>query len=113
MRTQAEQGYSEYADGVSPPLSWQSVPGARSCALIMEDPDARPYRRFVHWPAWNIPAGVTALPEGLQEQLFALDTVLDLPFGADREQLVAAVQGHVLASGMLVGRYAQKDKPPK
>ncbi|AVR96879.1 YbhB/YbcL family Raf kinase inhibitor-like protein [Pseudoduganella armeniaca] len=143
--------YSEYADGVSPPLSWQSVPGARSYAVIMEDPDARPYRPFVHWLAWNIPAAVTALPEGVQEQprltepagvlqgrntrgstgyygprppvgdaahryhfqVFALDTMLELPFGADREQLVAALQGHVLARGAVVGRYAQKVKPPK
>jgi Raf kinase inhibitor-like YbhB/YbcL family protein len=143
--------YSEYADGVSPPLSWASVPGAQSYAIIMEDPDATPYRPFVHWLAWNIPAGMTALPEGLQEQprltepdgvlqgrntrgstgwygprppvgdkphryhfqIFALDTVLDIPFGADREQLVEAMQGHVLASGTLVGKYAQTVRPPK
>ena len=31
----------------------------------MEDPDAAKPKPFVHWVAWNIPADVTALPEGL------------------------------------------------
>jgi Raf kinase inhibitor-like YbhB/YbcL family protein len=60
--------HSEYADGVSPALSWTAIEGAKSYAIIMEDPDAKPITPFVHWVAWNIPAGVTALPEGLQEQ---------------------------------------------
>ncbi len=61
--------YSEYYDGVSPAVSWQPVQGARSYALIVEDPDSRPITPFVHWVAWNIPADVTALPEGLPEQM--------------------------------------------
>jgi Raf kinase inhibitor-like YbhB/YbcL family protein len=142
--------YSEYADGVSPQLSWHAVPGAKSYAIIMEDPDA-PNKPFVHWLAWNIPASVSSLPEGVQEQprltqpegvlqgrttrgsigyygprppvgepahhyhfqIFALDSVLPLPWGADRDQLVQAIQGHVLAKGEIVGRYAQKQSPLK
>jgi Raf kinase inhibitor-like YbhB/YbcL family protein len=38
-------------------------------------------------------------------QVFALDRVLDLPVGADRDELVAAIKGHVLASGELVGTF--------
>lgn len=60
---------SEYADGVSPALRWDAVPGAISYAIIMEDPDSKPIKPFVHWVAWNIPGTVTSLPEGLQEQL--------------------------------------------
>jgi Raf kinase inhibitor-like YbhB/YbcL family protein len=60
--------HSEYADGVSPELAWAPVEGARSYAIVMEDPDATPITPFVHWVAWNIPGGVTQLPEGLQEQ---------------------------------------------
>jgi Raf kinase inhibitor-like YbhB/YbcL family protein len=60
--------HSEYHDGVSPEVSWNAVSGAKSYALIMEDPDATYIKPFVHWVAWNIPAGVTTLPEGLQEQ---------------------------------------------
>ncbi|WP_313199589.1 YbhB/YbcL family Raf kinase inhibitor-like protein [Rhizobium sp.] len=61
--------HSEYADGVSPALRWESVPGAASYAILMEDPDSHPIKPFVHWVAWNIPYSVTSLPEGLQEQL--------------------------------------------
>jgi Raf kinase inhibitor-like YbhB/YbcL family protein len=142
--------YSEYAEGVSPPLSWPAVQGAKSYAVIMEDPDA-PQKPFVHWLAWNIPASITSLPEGLQEQprltepegvlqgrntrgsigyygprppvgdaphhyhfqVFALDAVLPLPFGADRDQLLKAIQGHVLAKGEVVGRYGQSQQPQK
>jgi Raf kinase inhibitor-like YbhB/YbcL family protein len=63
------QKHSEYADGVSPSLRWEAVKGAASYAIVMEDPDSHPIKPFVHWVAWNIPSGVTELPEGLQEQL--------------------------------------------
>lgn len=143
--------HSEYADGVSPVLSWSAVEGAKSYAIIMEDPDAKPITPFVHWVAWNIPANVTSLPEGLQEQprltepeglmqgvtsygnvgyfgpkppvgdpnhhyhflILALDTTLNLPAGADRDRVLAAVKDHVLAKGELVGTYKQTVKPPK
>lgn len=138
--------HSEYGVGVSPAMSWTAVPGARSYALVAEDPDAtRP--PVVHWVAWNIPAAVTTLPAGLQErdrltggmlegvmqgatsrgtvgwygprpprgerqhryhfQVLALDRELDLPLGATRDQLLAAARGHVLATGELVGTYAE------
>ncbi|WP_296942914.1 YbhB/YbcL family Raf kinase inhibitor-like protein [uncultured Massilia sp.] len=143
--------YSEYADGVAPALSWSAVPNAESYVVIMEDPDAKPVTPVVHWLAWNIPAAVTRLPEGLQEQprltepdgvlqgrtthgstgwrgpqppvgdpphhyhfqVYALDRMLDVPWGADRDTLLQAMQGHVLAKGELVGTYAQKQKPQK
>jgi len=144
--------FSEYADGLSPALAWSAVDGAKSYAIIMEDPDAKPALPFVHWLAWNIPASVLKLPEGVQEQprltepdgvlqgrttrgsigyygprppvgdaahhyhfqVFALDVAkLDAPFGADRDTLLAAMKGHVLAKGKLVGRYAQAQKPLK
>jgi Raf kinase inhibitor-like YbhB/YbcL family protein len=143
--------YTEYADGASPALSWNAVPNAKSYAIIMEDPDAKPVTPLVHWLAWNIPATVTSLPEGVQEQprltepdgvlqgrntrgsmgyygprppvgdpahhyhflVVALDRMLDVPWGADRDTLLNAMQGHVLAKGELVGTYAQKQKPQK
>lgn len=143
--------YTEYADGVSPALSWKPVTGAKSYAVIMEDPDAKPVTPFVHWVMWNIPASITSVPEGVQEQarlsdpdgvlqgrttrgapgyygpkppvgetahryhfqVYALDTMLEVPFGADRDQVLAAMQGHVLAKGEIVGRYAQKQQPQK
>lgn len=145
------QRHSEYADGLSPQLSWTAVDGALSYAIIMEDPDAKPITPFVHWVAWNIPGTLTELPDGLQEQarllepegvmqglnsagrhgymgpkppvgdpahhyhfqVLALDTLLDLPATADRDDLLAAVEGHVLAKGEHMGTYAQQTDPLK
>ena len=44
-------------------------------------------------------------PHHYHFQVFALDKVLELPFGASRAELLAAMEGHVLASGDLVGLY--------
>lgn len=112
-------------------------PGTRSLALMVEDPDAGSAKPFVHWLAWNIPPGGRGLTEGAVPaaavqgkngrgaggwfgphpsdgrphhyhfQLFALDTALALPAGADREQLLAAMKGHVLAKGDLVGLFTK------
>lgn len=40
-------------------------------------------------------------------EVFALDRMLELRDGAGREELVAAIAGHVLASGELVGIFEQ------
>ena len=37
--------------------------------------------------------------------LYALDTKLNLPKGADKKQLTDAMNGHILAHGQLTGRY--------
>jgi Raf kinase inhibitor-like YbhB/YbcL family protein len=60
--------HSAYKEGVSPALSWSAVVGAKSYAIIMENPDSKPLTPFVHWVAWNIPGTVTRLPEGLPTQ---------------------------------------------
>jgi Raf kinase inhibitor-like YbhB/YbcL family protein len=52
-------------------------------------------------------------PHHYHFQVFALDTKLDVPAGADRDQLLAAMQGHVLGAGELVGTYRQAVAPPK
>jgi Raf kinase inhibitor-like YbhB/YbcL family protein len=142
---------SEYYDGVAPRIWWSAVAGAKSYAIIMEDPDAKPITPFVHWLAWNIPARETHVAEGLQEQerlldppgtlqgrnsrgsygyygprppvgdpphryhfqVFALDTMLAVPPGAERDELLAAMSGHVLAAGEIVGSYQQDEAPLK
>jgi Raf kinase inhibitor-like YbhB/YbcL family protein len=40
-------------------------------------------------------------------KLYALDQVLDLPAGSTKDQLVAAMKGHELAQGQLMGQYAR------
>lgn len=54
---------------VSPPLAWAGVPpGAKSLALIVDDPDApdpaSPKMTWVHWVLYNIPPDVAGLKEG-------------------------------------------------
>lgn len=50
---------------ISPPLKWTNVPhGAKSFALICDDPDA-PAGTWVHWVLYDLPPPVTELPEGV------------------------------------------------
>lgn len=143
---------SAYGDDISPALVWEDLPaGANYLALLMEDPDAQTGLPFVHWAAWNIPAGLGGLPEGLSKELqladpkgmrqgrntrgsvgyfgprppigdkphryniqvFALSAPLDLQIGANREELLAALDGKVVAKGVVVGTYAQPAPPAK
>ena len=120
----------------SPPLQISDVPSeAKSLVLIVDDPDA-PTGLFTHWAVWNISPQTTTIgegstPKGMQGtndfgksgyggpcppsgthryyfKVFALDRELDLPFGAKRGQLDAAMKGHVIAQGELMGRYSKK-----
>lgn len=50
---------------LSPPLSWSGVPaGAKSLALICDDPDA-PSGDWVHWVVFDLPSSSAGLPEGV------------------------------------------------
>jgi Raf kinase inhibitor-like YbhB/YbcL family protein len=50
---------------VSPPLTWSGVPeGAKSLALICDDPDA-PGGTWVHWVLYNMGPTTTKLAEGI------------------------------------------------
>src|SRR5438445_12680380 len=50
---------------VSPSLNWTGAPaGTQSFALIADDPDA-PAGTWVHWVLYNLPAGVSELPENI------------------------------------------------
>src|SRR5262245_38388227 len=115
----------------SPPLKFSGIPAkAKSLALIVDDPDA-PMGTFDHWIAWNIPPSKTELPEGAAVpkqgmngfgvthyrgpcpprgaphryyfKLYALDTMLDLEEGSSKQELLDAMQGHILGQGELVG----------
>lgn len=55
----------------SPALNWSGIAaGARSLALIVDDPDApdpaAPRMVWVHWVLYNIPVTATGLPEAVK-----------------------------------------------
>ena len=122
---------------VSPALQIGGVPNeAKSLVLLADDPDA-PRGLFTHWIIWNIDPKTTRVAEnsapaaGVQGtndfgkrnyggpcppsgthryffKIFALDTKLELKPNARRAELDAAMRGHVLAQGELMGRYSHK-----
>jgi Raf kinase inhibitor-like YbhB/YbcL family protein len=109
---------------------------AASLALVVDDPDAREPAGKVwdHWVVWNLDPGTTEIPEGWGGDavegrndygergyggpnppdrehtyrfiLYALDATLDLDAGATKDDLEAAMEGHVLAEAELTGTYA-------
>jgi len=128
---------------VSPPLTWTNPPaGAKSSALIADDPDA-PGGTWVHWVIYNLPPATAGLSEGVPKspelangakqgvndyqrtgyggpcpppgkphryffKLYALDLPPDLKSGLTKKDLVAAMDGHILAEGQLMGTYQRK-----
>ncbi len=119
---------------VNPPLHIASIPaGAKSLALIVDDPDA-PMGIWVHWVVWNMePATLeikeNTVPPGAMEgmndfrkhsyggpcppsgthryffKLYALDTRLDLGGHTDKAALEKAMKGHILGHAEFIGRY--------
>lgn len=58
-------------EDLSPPLAWADAPaGAKSFALIVDDPDApdpaAPRMTWVHWVLYNLPPTANALSEGIK-----------------------------------------------
>lgn len=120
---------------INPPLAWSGMPSnTQSLALIVDDPDA-PSGDWVHWLLWNIPPTTTSIPERFSPaspivegttsfsqaayggpcppsgvhryhfKLYALDATLTLPSTATKEELLQAMQGHILEQSDLVGLY--------
>jgi Raf kinase inhibitor-like YbhB/YbcL family protein len=124
------------AENVSPPLTWSGTPsGTQSIVLIADDPDA-PAGTWVHWVLYDLPSDTTSLPEGVKGigvegvndfrksgyggpcpprgtphryyfKVYALDTQLGLKPGASKRDVERTMQGHVLAEGILMGKYGR------
>src|SRR2546423_653414 len=129
--------FSKNGENVNPELRIEDAPAdAKSLALIVEDPDA-PVGLFTHWLVWNIDPKTAEIAEnsvpkgalqGMNDypnlgyggpqppsgthryyfKIFAVDRTLDLKSGAKRREVDAAMQGHVIAQGELMGRYSKK-----
>ncbi|HLY71556.1 MAG TPA: YbhB/YbcL family Raf kinase inhibitor-like protein [Puia sp.] len=125
--------YTCEGDNISPQLNIDGIPqGTKTLAVTVSDPDAG---NVVHWVQWNIapsaiiPEKVTdgmmgnnvrskpgytgpCPPAGVHHyhfMIYALDSSLSIPAGSSKSDLEAAMQGHILAQGELVGLY-QKTK---
>ncbi len=125
--------YTCDGENINPPLHIENIPpSANSLVIIVEDPDA-PKGNFTHWLVWNIePAktigedsvpGTVGLnnfgnnsyggpcpPSGAHRyyfRVYALDTRLTIPPNSDKKALEQAIKTHVIAEGVLMGRYAR------
>src|SRR6266404_6311934 len=129
--------FSKNGQNVSPELRIEGVPPeAKNLALIVDDPDA-PVGLFTHWIVWNIDSKTTQIAEGSAPgaavqgkndfgeigyggpqppsgthryyfKIFALNSTLDLKSGAKRKEVDAAMKGHIIAQGQLMGKYSKK-----
>ena len=129
--------YTCDGQNISPPLQIAETPeNAKSLVLICDDPDA-PGKTWTHWTVWNIdpttteivegktPAGSTqgvtdfgevgyggpCPPSGTHRyffKLYALDTSLNIPYQAKKEDIEKAMAGHVIDQAQLTGVYSRK-----
>jgi len=131
-----EYGHAER--NVNPPLAISGTPDeTESFTLIMDDPDAvSPAGKvWLHWLVWNIPPGLTEIPEAWNPtdaiqgtndfgdrgyggpdppdavhtyrfKLFALDSQLDPSSDATKDEIGWAMADHVIEQTQLDGTYA-------
>ena len=126
-------------DAVAPPVEWTAPPpGTQELVLVVEDADWQTGEPFCHWLVWGLPGQKGQILEGEAPprvgknafgnsewllpdpptgdkphdyvfQLFALDLPLTLMPGASREELVAAMKGHVMGLAILTATYAREE----
>jgi len=123
--------YTCDGQNINPGLQIDGLPeGTKTLTLIVDDPDA-PRGTWTHWVVWNITPsdaieensipgeqgsndfgrlnyGGPCPPSGVHRyyfKVYALDTTLQLHAGATKEQLLDAMNRHILAEGQLMGRY--------
>jgi Raf kinase inhibitor-like YbhB/YbcL family protein len=129
--------FSAYGQNISPQLTWTTPPaGTQSLVLLVEDPDAPRPQPFVHWLLYNIPVSANGIEEGripdgafvgkndagmegyygprppsgshhYHFKLFAVDRQLSLTQGANKEDVMKAINYHTIGEGELIGIYSR------
>jgi Raf kinase inhibitor-like YbhB/YbcL family protein len=125
-------------ENVSPPLEWLEGPAStEEFALIVDDPDA-PRGISTHWILINIPSDTTSIergsvpdrsveaetrpaetgyrgpcpPEGEEHEyrftVYAVETVIEVSGNAGRNEVLAAIEDHVVAGGQFSGMYRRE-----
>jgi len=112
--------------------------GTMELALVCDDPDAPTPKPWVHWVLYGLSASLAGLKEGDSGgglsgptdfgrpgyggpmppkghgvhryffRLYALDAPLGAKPGLTKEKLLAAMKGHILGEGELIGTYERK-----
>jgi hypothetical protein len=128
--------YTCDGENINPSFTIKDVPeGTHSLVLIADDPDAPP-GDWVHWVLWNLGADLAEIkegeiPEGAIEgmtdfgrrgyggpcppsgehryffKLYALDKVLDLDHNATKQDVLEAMEGHIIEQAQVIGVYAR------
>ena len=87
-----------------------NIPAEDSC-LSLEKREQVP-RHLDGLNSWgNTGYGGPCPPNGTHRyyfKLYALDTVLDLGEGATKDELLRAMEGHIMVSGQIMGRYERQ-----
>jgi Raf kinase inhibitor-like YbhB/YbcL family protein len=127
--------YTCQGQDINPPLTIEGMPqGAKSLALIVDDPDAF-MKPWVHWVVFDIAPTTTEISEdsipgkqGINDfrrkdyggpcppsgthryffKIYALDTVLGLIDTTNKKDLEKSMQGHILDQAELIGLYQKK-----
>jgi Raf kinase inhibitor-like YbhB/YbcL family protein len=132
--------YSCDGEDISPPLEWRHVPDrTKSFVIIFEDPDV-PAGPFTHWVLYNIAPTITRIEEGdvftgtpgtnsfgttgyrgpcppadgpahhYVFHVYALDMPEVRHLELRKDDLIDAMEGHILDEGELVAEYGRADK---
>lgn len=126
--------YTCNGENINPPLEFTDIPaGTKSLTLIVDDPDA-PMGTWVHWVVYNINPEITKVAEntvpagGIEAKttpgttkyggpcpasgthryffkLYALNKKLSIKGTGDKNTLLKAMNGAVIASSELIGLY--------
>ncbi|WED43460.1 YbhB/YbcL family Raf kinase inhibitor-like protein [Legionella cardiaca] len=136
--TSIPEKYTCVGADISPALFWENVPkDTKSFVLVIDDPDAQD-GTWVHWVLFNIPPETRNLTEGEVPvgaingknswgftgykgpcpppgdihnyifRLYALDTVLPLDASAIKENVIDAIQYHVLGMAEFKGNFQRE-----
>lgn len=129
-----DRKYGKKDDNISPQLSWSKAPEG-TASFVLTCVDLHPIARgYVHWVVTGIPAeatelaenaAATGLPAGARESrayagpfppsgthdyeftLYAVGAAADVPGKAPLDQILRAIDPHVLARAKLVGAFTK------